>query len=147
MTEQFFSPVIMTKAFCEAASVLHAMGFDYPWTQESFESLLVLPTTIGWMDKNGLLVCSKIYDEMEILTICIHPEQRRKGWGGQWLMFLMSYAKENGINRIFLEVSTENKSAYSLYQKYGFKEIGIRKNYYKTKTGFCDAICMEKLLD
>lgn len=142
-TEKFL-PMQLTSAFCEPASVLHATGFDYPWSQKAFESLLVLPTTVGWIDENGLLVCSQICDEMEILTICIDSAKRRQGYGLQWMNFLIQYAQKNGIKRIFLEVSTENISAKNLYQKCGFKAISIRKNYYKTKTGFCDAVCMEK---
>ena len=141
---EMFNPVQLTSAYCETAAEIHATGFDYPWNPESFESLLVLPTTVAWIDENGLLVCSQICDEMEILTICVASEKRRQGYGFRWMNFLMQYAQANGIKRIFLEVSKENTSAKNLYQKCGFKEIGVRKGYYKTKTGFCDAICMEK---
>lgn len=141
---EMFNPVQLTYAFCESAAVIHATGFDYPWKKEAFESLLVLPSTVAWIDSNGLLVCSKICDEMEILTICVAADKRRQGYGFLWMQFLKQYAQTNGIKRIFLEVSTENIGAKKLYQKCGFKEIGIRKGYYKTKTGFCDAVCMEK---
>ena len=132
---KMFNPVQLTSAFCETAAEIHATGFDYPWNQESFESLLILPTTVAQIDENGLLVCSQI---------CVTSEKRRQGYGFRWMNFLMQYAQANGIKRIFLEVSKENTRAKNLYQKCGFKEIGVRKGYYKTKTGFCDAICMEK---
>ena len=37
---------------------------------------------------------------------------------------------ENNINELTLEVSQNNLPAINLYTKFGFKELGIRKNYY-----------------
>ena len=47
-----------------------------------------------------------------------------------------------GCDTILLEVNTMNYKAISLYEKYGFKEYGTRKNYY----GNSDAILMKKEL-
>lgn len=146
VNERSFKPIPLSVPYCQAATELHQTGFDFPWSQEAFESLLLLPSTVAWIDETGLLVCSQVCDEMEILTICIAPQARRQGRGFKWLSFLFDYARQKKINRIFLEVSVENLPAQQLYQKAGFMEIGRRKNYYKTKTGFCDAVCMEKLL-
>ena len=139
----FFS-ARLTLPYCEVASALHKTGFDFPWSTESFRSLLTLPSTIGWIDETGLLVCSQVCDEMEILTICIAPAQRAQGRGFRWLMFLFDYARIHHVSRIFLEVAENNIPARQLYEKAGFSEIGRRKNYYKTKSGFCDAVCMAK---
>ena len=141
-----FCPLSLTVPYCPTAAAIHQTGFDFPWTQEAFESLLLLPSTVAWIDETGLLVCSQVCDEMEILTICILPEFRGQGKGFKWLSFLFDYARQQQINRIFLEVSVENKPARHLYHKAGFTQIGCRKNYYKTQTGFCDALCMEKKL-
>ncbi len=141
-----FNPERLSLPFCGAAETIHQTGFEFPWTKESFESLLVLPSTIGWIDKGGLLVCSQVADEMEILTICVVPSARRQGQGMQWLIHLFNYAKQQGITRIFLEVSIENTAAMRLYEKAGFAEIGRRPKYYKTHAGYVDAICMEKTI-
>lgn len=146
ISENPLNPIALSVSYCQAAAELHQTGFDFPWSQEAFESLLLLPSTVAWIDETGLLVCSQVCDEMEILTICIAPSSRRQGRGFKWLLFLFDYARQKQINRIFLEVSVENIPAQQLYQKAGFIEIGRRKNYYKTKTGFCDAVCMEKSL-
>ncbi len=139
------TPVLLTSAFCEAAAALHQTSFDFPWSKESFESVISLPTTIGWIDEKALLVCSKVADEMEILTLCVAPCFRRAGLGEKFLDYLFQYAVEKGIHRLFLEVSVQNTAARNLYDKKGFCPIGQRKNYYKTKAGFCDAVCMEKI--
>ncbi len=141
-----FNPQQLSLPFCVAAESIHKTGFDFPWNKESFESLLTLPSTIGWINENGLLVCSQVADEMEILTICIMPESRQKGLGMKWLGYLFNYAHTHNMTRIFLEVSVQNIPALRLYQKAGFVEIGRRKNYYKTHTGYVDALCMEKII-
>lgn len=137
---------LLNKQLCSIAAQIHQSGFDFPWDSNSFESLLLLPTTIGWVHPSGLLVCSRVCDEMEILTICIEPQYRQKGMATAFLKHLFQYAEQHQIKRIFLEVSIENKNAYHLYLKQGFVQTGYRKNYYKTKTGYCDAICMEKII-
>lgn len=136
----------MTGAFCEVAAQIHQTGFDFPWSKEAFQSLLNLPTTIGWINGQGLLVVSSVGDEMEILTICVLPQYRRQGVGKAFLTLLFAWAENHNVQRIFLEVSAQNESAQNLYGQMGFERIGIRKNYYKTKSGFCDAFCMEKKL-
>lgn len=133
-------------AHAEAAACLHRLSFDFPWKETDFFSLLSLPTTIGWINKDCLIVCSKVLDEVEILTICVHPSARRQGKGFSLLSYLIKKAQDMKIRRIFLEVSIENKVAISLYEKVGFQQIGYRQQYYRTKIGFCDALCYEKQL-
>jgi ribosomal-protein-alanine N-acetyltransferase len=42
-----------------------------------------------------------------------------------------SNARERGIVRATLEVAASNQRAQQLYFRYGFKPVGIRKNYYE----------------
>jgi len=51
-----------------------------------------------------------------------------------------------GSKKIFLEVRISNAIAIDLYKAAGFKEIGLRKNYYRLKEGREDAILMSKSL-
>ncbi len=142
-----FNPDCFTTVYCETAAVIHKTGFDFPWDEKAFESLIRLPSTVGWINETGLLLCERVCDEMEILTICVLPDSRRSGLGMKWLSHLFAYARQNNIKRIFLEVSVQNVPAFNLYKKAGFTEIGKRPNYYRTLDGFCDALCMEKVID
>lgn len=142
-----FKAFPLTIAYCESAAALHQTGFDFPWSVSSFHSLLSLSTTVGWINEKSLLVCSQVGDEMEILTLCVLPDFRRQGIAESCMDFLFQYAKKHQIQRIFLEVSIQNIAAQNLYLKKGFQKIGCRKNYYKTRAGFCDALCMEKILN
>lgn len=72
-----------------------------------------------------------IFDEGDITNIAVHPDYRRKGVGNLLIKNLISLCKEININSLTLEVRKSNIPAKSLYIKHGFKEEGLRKNFYK----------------
>ncbi|MFL2763577.1 MAG: ribosomal protein S18-alanine N-acetyltransferase [Dehalococcoidia bacterium] len=71
-----------------------------------------------------------ILEEAHIVSIGIDQDYRNCGLGE----FLMIGAIDSAINRnvelVTLEVRISNYSAKKLYSKFGFNEVGIRKNYY-----------------
>ena len=79
--------------------------------------------------------------EMEILNLVTKKTKRGNGIGTFLLHKMMEIAKNKKIETIFLEVSKSNKSARKIYERAGFCQIGIRKNYYH---GIEDAILMSK---
>lgn len=54
--------------------------------------------------------------------------------------YIINFCKEKKIKLINLEVSANNLIAIELYKAFGFKEVGLRKNYYKN----CDALLYAK---
>ena len=133
-------------AHAPVMAYMHQLCFDDGWDEKAFYDLLALPSTIGWIDENGFVLCSHVLDEMEILTICTIPEKRRMGYGKTLLKTIEDYAKIHKIERIFLEVRSNNLPAKSLYEACGFTQTGIRSGYYKTSAGPIDAICMTKVI-
>lgn len=91
----------------------------------------------------GSVVISLVLDEVEILDFEIDPEKRHQGYGTRLMQFLLKFAGEHKVKKIFLEVRVSNQNAIKLYEKFGFKQIAIRKDYYKTKTGREDALVLE----
>lgn len=83
-----------------------------------------------------------IIDEADIMNIVTKKTCRNQGIGSLLLENLISICKKLNLNSLFLEVNEENFSAIHLYQKFGFDNIGFRKNYYKNKNG----ILMQKVL-
>ena len=121
---------------------MHAVCFETPWTEAELQTLLALPTTVAWLTEQGFLLCSRVLDEMEILTVGVLPPYRRQGVAHALLQEMITYAKERGITRIFLEVSAENRAAQGLYRKVGFQQTGRRQGYYRTAKGPTDALCL-----
>lgn len=92
-------------------------------------------TWFGGIWLEGLLIGYVIFyyvlDEGEIARIAVDPAYRRKGGAARLLLAVEDFCEEKGIERLMLEVRKGNAPAISFYEKYGFSEDGIRKNYYK----------------
>lgn len=83
-----------------------------------------------------------IFDEADIMNIVTKKSYRNQGIGSLLLENLIILSNKLNLNSINLEVNEENTEAIHLYKKFGFRELGSRKNYYKNK----DAIIMKKEL-
>ncbi|PHV63620.1 ribosomal protein S18-alanine N-acetyltransferase [Cyanobacterium aponinum UTEX 3222] len=75
-----------------------------------------------------------ILEEAHITILAIHPDFQGQGLGSLLLENLLKEAVNRKLERATLEVGENNTKAINLYQKFGFKEAGRRKKYYK-KTG------------
>lgn len=71
-----------------------------------------------------------IFDEAHITTLAVHPNYRQAGVGTFLMDNLLEKALQNGAGKIFLEVRASNWHARKLYEKFNFKVIDNRKNYY-----------------
>lgn len=79
----------------------------------------------------ALLHYSIIYDKVEIDYIVVLEQYQRRGIATKLLNYLVDIAISDKCTNITLEVKISNKKAISLYKKLLFKEVTIRKNYYK----------------
>lgn len=70
------------------------------------------------------------FDDADLCRIAISEKYRRNHIADNLLENALNKLKEKGIKRVLLEVRESNEPAISLYKKYGFEQIGIRKNYY-----------------
>lgn len=72
-------------------------------------------------------------DQLEITNIVVRKTYRKQGIGNKLLEVLIKMANDSNKNEIILEVNNRNLAAIKLYEKNGFKNIGIRKKYYHNK--------------
>lgn len=89
----------------------------------------------------GYAVLYFVLDEGEIPRIAVKESFRRRGAAGMLFQKIRSFCVEKGIRNLFLEVRESNAPALTFYRKCGFKESGIRKNFYTNPSE--DAILME----
>jgi len=66
----------------------------------------------------------------QILNLYILPEFQGHKLGDRLLEFCLGYLEANQVEDITLEVRKSNLRAISLYEKYGFRQVATRKNYY-----------------
>ena len=90
----------------------------------------------------GFLECCVVLDESELYEIAIAENYQNRGYAKILMEYYIQFCQDKSVRTIFLEVNKNNSKASSLYQKYGFVEYGIRKNYY----GDNDAVLMKKVL-
>lgn len=79
----------------------------------------------------GLGCLWAILEEAHITIVAVHPNYRRQGLGQALLLYLLSSAKQRGLERATLEVKVSNQAALSMYEKYGFRVAGRRRGYYQ----------------
>ena len=82
----------------------------------------------------GFCILQPVLDEANLLLMAIHPSEQGKGLGYALLDHSIAQLKNSPI-QIFLEVRESNKAAIALYEKSGFHQIDLRKNYYPNVDG------------
>lgn len=110
---------------------------SHPWSVKQFEEAVSsYQSTV--IEQNGQVVgfciLQPVLDEANLLLMAIDPAQQGKGLGYQILDASLNMLKNNPI-QIFLEVRESNIAAINLYQKSGFHQIDLRKNYYPNPNG------------
>ncbi len=69
-------------------------------------------------------------DEAHVTTFAVDPAWRRRHIGETLLLLMLDLAIERGAREATLEVRLSNLAARRLYEKYGFRPVGIRPRYY-----------------
>ena len=97
---------------------------DYQITDNAFNKVLIYKLDdkiIGYLDY------SVMYERGEINYIFVLKEYRNQKIGSKLLEYMIN---NTNLDEISLEVNKNNTNAIKLYQKYGFREVNIRKGYY-----------------
>ena len=76
-----------------------------------------------------------LVDNADIMNIVVKKSWRNQGVGNLLLNNLISICKDLNLLSLSLEVNEDNIPAIHLYEKVGFKQVGLRKNYYQDKNG------------
>ena len=135
----------MTEADLESVLKIEYAAFSHPWTRGIF--LDGLGKYQIWLmfegeQQVGHGVVQIILDEAHLLNITVKPESQGRGLGLKLLEHLMSIAYANKARECFLELRDSNTAAFKLYERYGFNEIGRRRDYYPAVGGREDAVVM-----
>jgi ribosomal-protein-alanine N-acetyltransferase len=77
----------------------------------------------------GGLICYG--EEAHVTNVAVDPLQHRRGIGGRVLHDLLIAAGDLGAEAVSLEVRVTNWGAQRLYGRFGFRPVGVRKNYYQ----------------
>ena len=129
--------VSMAAEHLDRLEQLERMCFSRPWSKKMLAEELdnqcaaflvaVEPETEKAVGYAGLLV---VADEGYITNVAVDPSCRRQGVAAQLLQVFDNFAKGNHLAFLTLEVRPSNAAAIALYEGFGFREVGRRRNYY-----------------
>jgi len=110
--------------------------FSDPWSEaelgacfhKPFYTFLVAEEEGAVAGYVGLIT---VLDEGDIANVAVAPEFRRRGLAEALLRKLLADGEAAGLRKFFLEVREHNAPAVALYEKLGFRRIGLRKDYYE----------------
>ena len=128
----------MTEAHIKDVSELEKLSMKSPWSEKMFIEELdnkfamyrvctICGKAVAYMGMH--CVCG----EGHITNIAVHPDYRRRAIATKFIEHFINHAKENNFEFITLEVRESNTPAISCYKKFGFEDVGVRKNYYEHK--------------
>ncbi len=140
----------MTEADLPEVLEIERASFTMPWSEISFFNQIKNPRSISKVARvdgriAGYICASRIIDEGHILTFAVHPEQRKLGLASALITDMLDHLKGEGCRFIFLEVRVSNEAARRMYEKFGFRDLGERKDYYVSPVE--DAVVMVLKVD
>ncbi len=130
---------------------IEQVAYTMPWTESTFRGLLrrsdadLFVAETPEADLAGYAVAWAVLDQGELGNVAVSPEYRHRGVAHKLLDAVIERARERLVRELFLEVRVSNSTARQLYQSYGFREVGRRRNYYMEPVE--DALVMRKDLD
>ncbi|WP_213959417.1 ribosomal protein S18-alanine N-acetyltransferase [Variovorax sp. dw_954] len=96
----------------------------------------------------GYFVAMKGVDEVHLLNLTVASAFQRQGWAPMLLETLAGWSRGQGAQWLWLEVRASNARAIAVYERGGFRRVGVRKGYYPAlQNQREDAIVMSLLLN
>lgn len=134
-SDMFLSTQLMEYEDVPVVAEIEKECFSEPWSENSFISHLSKnysrSFTVKYLNKPvGYICCDYIVDEMYVGTIAVDSVMRRRGIADKLIEMMSDLCSYLGAIMLTLEVRVSNLPAQNLYKKHGFKNLGVRKNFY-----------------
>ena len=124
--------------------------YEFPWTERIFSDCMRVGyhCWLAMQDETpvGHAVISIVAEESHMLNLSIGRVYQGKGYGRQFVDFLVQQARTGNAQTMLLEVRPSNQVAINCYNSAGFNEIGSRKDYYPAPDGREDALLLAKYI-
>ena len=119
-----------------AVHAIESASFPTPWPPYAFRQELETNRMAHYLVVRAgerVIAYAGIWlmvDEAHVTTFAVLPAYRRRGVGGLLLSGLMALSADTGATVLTLEVRLGNVAARQLYQRFGFRPVGVRPRYY-----------------
>ena len=136
----------MRRRHLKGVMEIERMVYPRPWSPNLFLSEMAESRNRAYLvaklgrDVAGYAGLMCYGEEAHVTTIAVDPAHHRQKIGTRVLYELVQESIQMGARSVSLEVRVSNWGAQVLYSRFGFRPVGIRKNYYQ-ETGE-DAVVM-----
>ena len=124
----------MTPEDLDAVMAIEQAVYSHPWSRGNFRDSLnpLFDAHCLWLDGEllGYFLAMHGVEEMHLLNITVAPSRQGQGWGHMMLDALSLLSRSQGAQWLWLEVRQSNERALQVYERYGFRQVSIRKDYY-----------------
>lgn len=131
-TEVRFEPLFADRL--DQVLQVEQRAYDHPWSRTNFLDALHAGYQAQILVANdtvlGYFVAMKGVDEVHLLNITVAPEHQGQGLAHTMLDALALWGRGQGAQWVWLEVRVGNQRAMRVYEAYGFRRMGQRKDYY-----------------
>ena len=120
----------------EEVQRIEETSFSTPWPANAYRSELMTNRLASYLVGrfDGRIIAYGgmwlMVDEAHITTFAVHPDWRRQRIGERLLLAFFDLARDRHARELTLEVRLSNLGARRLYEKYGFRPVGLRPRYY-----------------
>jgi [ribosomal protein S18]-alanine N-acetyltransferase len=124
----------MTQDDLDAVLDIEQEAYGHPWSRGNFRDSLnpLFDAHCLWLEGEllGYFLAMHGVEEMHLLNITVAPPRQSQGWGHMMLDALSLMSRSQGAQWLWLEVRQSNARALKVYERYGFRQVSIRKDYY-----------------
>ena len=118
----------------EAVIAIEQSAYSHPWTRGNFRDALASGYWAQCLrvqdELLGYVVAMEGVHETHLLNITVAPARQGQGWARMMLDALCLWSRRQGAEWLWLEVRESNQRALLMYERYGFRRVGLRKDYY-----------------
>ena len=136
----------MSESDLAMVHVVESDIYEFPWTVGNFRDSIASGYDCRVLrdgaDLIGYAVLMSGAGEAHLLNLSVARAWQGRGVGSRMLARVLDAAREAGSSMLFLEVRPSNEVGRQLYARRGFRQVGLRKNYYPARNGREDALVL-----
>ena len=124
----------------DAVMAIEVRAYPFPWSRGNFVDSIAA----GYLTRClvspqgeliGYLVAMSGFREWHLLNVTVAPEHQGRGLARRLMQALREHAQDDGAECLWLEVRPSNARARALYERLGYAQVGVRRDYYPDAGG------------
>lgn len=137
---------VMQREDIDAVMAIEQTVHSHPWSIGNFTDSFDSGYYACVLERDEKIIAygmmMMVLDEAHLLNLSVAKAHQKQGLGRELLSNMIIEAREKSAVNMFLEVRESNVAAIKLYERIGFSEMSVRRDYYRTDDGRENAILM-----